>query len=194
MNILEQEIENVVWSAIQANKHEILNERGLPIFNEFSYITQMELSTYGRADIVGLKVWPIKPGEQNRTISVHIFELKKDAIGVNTFLQALRYAKGVTEMITYAFNTIFIFNVHIMLVGKTIEESAFTMASDLLYKIHLFKYRIDLEKGLRFERCPGDSFCDDDFAERDHGELKKVLIHNLMKQYGRTPQPISYEF
>jgi hypothetical protein len=186
MNILEHEIEDIVWQAISNKQYDTLKERGLHVFDKLTYFRQLGLSTYGRCDVLGVMVKPMEPGDKRRTFYIHVLEFKKDKVGVNTYLQALRYAKGVQEKIEYLYNTVFDFKIRIYLIGKEVEESPLTLSCDLLDHLFIYTYNIDLFKGITFSLHHGDYLGDAEFDYTDK-EFRQILCYNLMKQYGREP-------
>jgi hypothetical protein len=133
MNILEQEIEDVIWNAIQEYDHDELFRRGLPIRQNFTYVRQLSLGNYGRADMVGIYVTPsyVFEGKKRRDAYVQIYELKKDEINAQTFFQAVRYAMGLRHKIQLEQIKIF-WSFEIHLIGKRLSmDGAFPFLADV---------------------------------------------------------------
>lgn len=149
MNILENEIEDLVWHALTTNP-KLLQERGLYLYDQYTYVRQLHIGEYGRADIVGFNTYKNPYGE-GRVIHVKVIELKKDVIDLNTFMQAARYAKGIKRKLELQGldHTI---NVEIVLVGKTIcTNTDFVYLADIIDGTRFYTYSADLEKGIRFK-------------------------------------------
>ena len=185
MNILEQEIEDVVWNSIAHDKHEVLHERGLPIYKGFTYIRQMELSAYGRADMIGFKLYPLKDGK--RVCMLHVFEFKKEMVGVSTLLQAMRYSKGFIDKMLAEFPGAKL-TVHpfFILVGKNVEQAnGFSMGIDMLANVWLGTFKIDLIQGITFAREKGYYHPEELFNEDTW--FREKLINNFRDQYGKPP-------
>lgn len=180
MNILECEIEDLVWNAIESYDHKLLQKRGLPIYPYFEYVRQLTLGSYGRADIVGFYAEPsfVHDGKKIRNIHVQIIELKKETVGVDTLLQALRYAKGIQhkasiEKLHYTFH----FSFH--LIGKRIDfNDELCYAPDLLSNVNIYTFALELEKGIVFTPIKGYSLVNHSLSART-SDLKDIISSNV---------------
>lgn len=152
MNILEQEIEEVVWQAILNNQHDELRDRGFPISEDYTYARQFDLNAYGRCDLLGFNVIPREQSPHRREIEIQIIELKKDKVTASTFFQAIRYAKGLQEKFAhegYRHYTLF-FN--FILVGKSVDlNGEFIYLTDFFPRLDVLTYNIDLFSGIKFK-------------------------------------------
>jgi hypothetical protein len=156
MNILEKEIEDVVWesSGIQ------LRERGLYLKIGSLKFRQLNLGSYGIADIVTFKF--VRETQLSRVrkytntewvLQVDVLELKKEEVNIGTLLQAVEYCKGVQRFLEKRIDGNFQYRIEfgIVLIGKKIEmKSAFCFMPDFFKNLSLYTYQIDLEKGIRF--------------------------------------------
>jgi hypothetical protein len=182
MNILEQEIEDLVWDAIESYDHEILAERGLPINIEFTYKRQFDLGSYGRADIIGFRVHPsrtnINTGRKERIVEVDIIELKKDKVNASTLFQAIRYAKAIQHKIKHEnINYTFLFSIH--LVGKSIDvDNDFIYLPDVVNGITLYTYELSITKGLVFKVAQGFHLSNPSF-KADSKDITELLFDNV---------------
>jgi hypothetical protein len=156
MNFLEKDLEQIIYEAPK----EQLRERGLPIMG--STLRQVRIGNYGVADLITIKKPDfITPDSDfpfhDSHLLVTIYELKQDRIGVNTFLQAIRYAKGISRWYyqsKYQFVESFL-KFRIVLIGKSIETSDFVYLTDILedrdgnnfLDLYTYDYRLD---GLHF--------------------------------------------
>lgn len=151
MNILEKEIEDVVWDAISKDK-KILLERGLELHCK-KYFRQLDLGEYGTPDIIGCSA-----SDETKSAHIEVIELKKDTINVYTLLQAVRYAKAVS-LIFEDYNYI---DFELILVGKSLDFSdSFCYLPDVLLDVKIYTYSIDLEKGITFKCHTGWSLQND---------------------------------
>jgi hypothetical protein len=175
MNILEQEIEQVVWDAIEEGDHDLLQKRGLPIYFDYKYVRQLDLGAYGRADLIGFKVYPStsRGKEKVRLIDIQVFELKKEQVNASTFFQAIRYIKGLKEKFKHEhLNYTLNFSIH--LIGKSInEDSDFIYMPDIFSRIHYYTYSISLRDGIVFIPETGYSLVDPCFSKK--ADIKSIL-------------------
>jgi hypothetical protein len=76
-------------------------------------------------------------------------EIKKDEINIDSYLQAIRYCKGVEQMFKHTpINVTF----EICLLGSSICTSEFCYLPDFVENLYLYTIRLDLEKGINFRR------------------------------------------
>lgn len=183
MNILEHEIEDVIWNEIERENYDGLKERGLPISDKYTYFRQFNLGSYGIADLIGVYVAPscFERGKKRRCVFVQIFELKKDEVNAGTFFQAVRYAKGFKhkaehEEIGYTFY----FDFH--LIGKTAEfKSAFIYLPDVAGEVNIYTVSITLEEGIIFSRRHDYSLMQPSFKEGSN-DIGEILKDNVLQQ------------
>ena len=147
MNILEKEIEEIIYESLINNSEE-LQKRGLVLYP--NCIRQLDLGSYGRADLICYKI--SKRGKY-RAIYIQILELKKDTIDASTMMQSFRYEKGLREMIENSFNfsNTDIIVSHII-IGKTIQLNGdFVFSLDSIPNLRAYTYKIDLINGINFK-------------------------------------------
>jgi hypothetical protein len=153
MNFLENDLEDIIYNTSQVK----LQERGLDVINEGSKLyRQLNIGNYGRADLVEFTRSFIKP-ENSRgwhELIINVYELKKEKIGMGSFLQALNYIKGIDMYLKYRnkYNQVeFI----ITLIGREIENGAFIYLPDYISNlngssfIHLYTYDYEFD-GIKF--------------------------------------------
>jgi len=168
MNILEKEIEDLICDCLDRDVS-ILRKRGLTVYPY--YIRQLELGSYGIADIVTFEKY-------GSTLYVKIFELKKEIIDTNTLVQAAKYAKGIDRMlknynignhgIVYSF----------ALIGKTIQRNGdFVFLCDML-NIDLYTYSIDMEYGVIFNKE-----CNFHHIKETTGKFNKKQKNYILKSF-----------
>lgn len=149
MNVLEKEIEDMIWHGLQENRP-LLRKKGLWVWENTIYLRQVDLGSYGIADLIGFNVQPKQDGF--RYINVHIIEIKKEEVNSTTFFQAIRYARGITRLIEKKLkNTTCICG--ISLIGKTIDnKSDFVYLPDICNNVALYTYSLDFQHGITFTR------------------------------------------
>lgn len=140
MNFLEKNLEDIIYET----DSKILNERGLHLFKNKK--RQVTIGNYGVSDIIcyeyGYERDPCKSFlndnkdcsfcngfecKRKTSLDIQILELKQNQINVNSFLQVLRYAKGILDY----FNSIKFyvpFNIEMILIGSTLDNN-----SDFIY-------------------------------------------------------------
>lgn len=180
MNILEQELEELVWSAMTTNVMQ-LYDRGLYCCDKYdTYVRQFDLCEYGRADIVGFRAMKSHYGE--RSILVKIFELKKEKVGLSTLMQAVRYAKGIQEKFDHEgkkYNLEFQY----ILIGKTAElDGDFIYMADVFENVDIYTIGIDLVDGVRFKRIYDYSLTNSGFRKGTN-DLGPILKRNVKQVF-----------
>lgn len=165
MEFLEKDLEQIIFEADK----DLLKKRGLNI--EGKMFRQLKIGNYGIADLVTIK----KPkyceitGEHH-PLEITIYELKKEKIGISTFLQALRYAKGIDSYVDNKYNLDISPIYKIVCVGKDIDKkSSFIFLSDFFkgnegevfsLENYTYKYGID---GLFFQSITGYKLVEEGF-------------------------------
>lgn len=152
-------------------------KRGLNIYGKL--FRQLRIGNYGIADIVEVCRYSpkfVNDENGNRVIVqsgslfITVYELKKEKIGVSSFLQAIRYAKGIQR---YLYGRDFYdFSISICLIGKTIDiSSSYIYLSDMIFGdgsegaydfLENYTYSYDLD-GLKFKQESGYKLIDEGF-------------------------------
>lgn len=150
MNFLEKDLEQIIY---ETNNYEIV-ERGL--FIKGKKFKQVYLGGYGRLDLVTLE-------RGDNKIFITVYEFKKDEVGVNTYLQALTYCKGISRYINKRglFKNIKVVY-RIILVGSSIEKSAFCYMPDFIENLRVYTYKY-LFDGIYFNKECGYHLIKDGF-------------------------------
>ncbi len=186
MNILEKEIEDIIFDNANYNSHE-LSKRGLLLHSKMTHLRQVDLGSYGRADIVGFLVCP-KDGGMRR-ILVHILEIKKDQINLETLLQAIRYARGIQRLCARLKDTDIEFT--ISLVGKSIDcRNDFVYAADLFPNVNFYTYAVDLYAGVQFKKEYG--FFTTNEKLPDLSEQMDYVLFQLDVQINRPTEDLPF--
>lgn len=176
MRFLEKDLEEIIYTTDKAK----LSKRGLNITGKL--FRQLRIGNYGIADLVEVKRIPATLKEASKydvdnqlpfgsyfkigdtiiqeegMLSITVYELKKEKIGISAFLQAIGYMKGISRYLQKrGVNN----EVRISLVGKSVDEkSTFLYLSDflhtenknLLLNNYIYSYGVD---GLTFEKSSG---------------------------------------
>lgn len=133
MDFLEKDLEEIIFNA----KISDLEERGLRM--ELQRKKQFRIGNYGIADIVGFERPYYHTHFSNHCKgTITVYELKKDKVNVSTFLQAVKYLKGIQSYLDkqkkYAFDSSY-FNYKIVLIGKSIDkESSMIFLPEIINK------------------------------------------------------------
>lgn len=138
MTFLEKDLEEIIYNT----KNELLQIRGLWI--EGKKFRQLKIGNYGISDVITVN----RNYEINR-LSITIYELKKDAIGVSTFMQAVRYAKGIHSWLRK--HKSFEYDLRFALVGKYIDfNTDLVYLPDIYENIELYTYEYEFD-GIHFK-------------------------------------------
>lgn len=124
MKFLERDLEDIIFN----NNNDKLQEKGLDIGGK--KYRQLRIGNYGIADMV-----TIERGFddcEDGCLFINIYELKKDIIDVNAFIQAIGYMKGISSFLkSRDFN--FNYRFTITLVSKNIsKEGNFIYLTDFI--------------------------------------------------------------
>lgn len=168
MKFLEKDLEEIIFESYKKDYGKELNLKGLLINGTIK--KQLKIGNYGIADLVTFKrdieeefipelivndeihsnlLAYSKVNKSKLTITV--YELKKDKIGISAMLQAIRYAKGIKD---YLENRCFVdyIDFEIALIGREIDISgSFCYLPDLFPKIRFYTYKYGLN-GLVFKK------------------------------------------
>jgi hypothetical protein len=190
MNFLEKDLETIIWEAFNKDP-EILSKRGLDMYG--TGFRQLDLGGYGIADIVTMnldktiEVHPYAGRRVNRQITVDVYELKKDIINIDTFLQAIGYCKGIQRILDENYPSLeYLFKIH--LIGKTIEkESNFCYMVDFIENVSIYTYKADLESGFTFQNRSG-------FTEvgESIGVVKNIYLPKIKELIRNQSEDITY--
>lgn len=177
MNFLEKDLEQVIYEAPDEF-----------IFDNFEVegkrFKQYKIGVYGISDLIFVnKVYSLDIDYINKKskildvgLEISIFELKKDEVNITTFLQAIRYAKGIQRF--FQEREFYKFYIRILLCGKSVDlKSGFVFISDLfdngeysdikvfngqINKVELFSYDYKFD-GLKIKNEHGYSFVNESF-------------------------------
>lgn len=146
MKFLEKDLEDIIYeSAKTAQGRESLINRGLDTIEGVNYFSrQVKIGNYGIADLITF--WRFE-----KTIQVSVYELKKDAVNIDTLIQCSRYAKGIKRYMNTRFKGCRI-HVNCILIGRYIEESSdwVYLFDSVIKNTTVFTYQYGID-GLNFE-------------------------------------------
>lgn len=141
MEFLEKNLEDIIYDAPNPD----LRDQGLEIYG-FKR-RQVRIGNYGVCDLLVHArdyEFPLCP------VHFTIFELKKDCIDAEAFLQAIRYARGLQS---YLINHrgFYHFTIDICLVGRIIDmHSPFPYLPSFMTNLKLFTYKYSYD-GIQFK-------------------------------------------
>jgi len=127
---LEKDLEDIIF---ESDKNE-LRKRGLHIYGKI--YRQVRIGNYGIADLIEVKRIPSeivngRMGEFASHLDITIYELKKDKIDFNAFMQAVKYAKGISRYFKKHRHNIRV-QFRIVLIGSEISmNDDFTYITDM---------------------------------------------------------------
>ena len=126
MKFLEKDLETIIYES----GRDLLDERGLSI--EGKLLRQVKIGNYGIADLISYS----RPYYKDKKLffpgQITIIELKKEKIGIASFLQSIQYVKGVIAYLEFK-KVSHLFDLNIKLIGKEIDtQGSFCFITDLL--------------------------------------------------------------
>lgn len=131
MDFLEKDLEQVIYEAPDDFIFDNFEVKG-------KRYRQQKIGVYGISDLIFVnKVYSLDIDYINKKskildvgLEISILELKKDEVNINTFVQAVRYAKGIQKF--FMEREFHKFYIRILLCGKTVDlKSGFVFISDL---------------------------------------------------------------
>ena len=128
MKFLEKDLEQIIFES----GRDSLEEKGLPMNGKL--FRQLRIGNYGIADLVTF-TRPSYEGPNREYFVpgvITVYELKKDHIGIASFLQALNYVKGIQSyLISKKKQSQYIIN--LTLIGKSVDTTgSFCFITDML--------------------------------------------------------------
>lgn len=137
MKFYEKTLEDIIFES----DSDILSDKGL-IMPIHRYKTrQLRIGNYGIADIV---YWY----STNTHFYVSVFELKRGKIGIDTFLQGMKYCSGIKSHVNEKSNLTL--DINLFLIGDEInKKSDFILLPPLLdtsnfsLELYTYKYTVD---------------------------------------------------
>jgi len=154
MNFLEKDLEQIIFET----DNELLQEKELYISGNKT--RQLRIGNYGIADLVTFEKAHYYPKNEHgggfyvEDINITIYELKQNKINLSSFMQAVRYAKGIKrymEMREFKHD----YKLHICLIGKEIDlNSDFIYLADFIDNLTLITYSYEFD-GISFKYHTG---------------------------------------
>lgn len=134
MNFLEKHLEDILYET----DNDVLDGRGLCISGK--KYRQVKIGNYGIADLISVERDYLQSPYSTSVISdinldITIYELKRDVVDINAFLQALRYAKGISRFME--FRKLYDYVLNIVLIGSKLDKD-----NDFVYITDLFDHGI----------------------------------------------------
>lgn len=173
MNFLEKDLETIIYDS---NKKK-LEERGLRLTGKL--IRQLRIGNYGISDLVEVNSDYLNG---YRYLDINVIEIKKDEINLNTFLQALGYAKGIQKYLEDV-RDFYRYTLRITLIGRLLDKSNnFLYLTDLINSntpdlgsinsVSYYTYSYELE-GLKFTGEYGYYLTNDGFKDNKKVDITK---------------------
>lgn len=146
MEILERTLEDIIFQNSQNKKgREYLAQKGLLVPGKL--YRQVELDGYGRLDLLSILLL-------NGDLHITIYELKREKVGMQTFIQSCRYMEALKNIVT--FNTNKKAQFKIVLIGNGIkEDDGFAMLYNYLDFVTVVLYDYDMS-GINFHEKDKD--------------------------------------
>lgn len=180
MKFTEQNLEDLIYETYhQEGGAKKLSSRGLHIDGDLH--RQVDLGSYGRIDLLGIEV------TENNSITITIYELKKEKIGINALLQAYRYRKGVEKhfdkLVSLGIiNPKALIIIDIVLIGSGIETNGdFVFLYNELYGVSIYTYEYTID-GLFFKEDSAGYEITNAHLNKETGTMLINDIENQIKE------------
>ncbi len=152
MNFLEKNLEDIIFET----DNELLEHRGLDISGIKR--RQVRIGNYGICDLVTVERIP-----RFDTLQITVYELKKDVINISTFLQGIKYCKGIKRYFNNRGSVI----INLALVGYEVDRTNhFVFVPDVVssedFNLSLYTYNYSFD-GLKFNRISGYKLSNEGF-------------------------------
>lgn len=140
MDFLEKDLEDILFETDNLT----LQNRGLPIYGLKK--RQVKIGNYGIADLICFERMCL---EEGGCIRLTVYELKRDKVGVDAFMQLIGYMQGLTDYFKSR-NTGLRVLVYGVLIGKGVERVGnFCYLNNFFDKLEVFKYTYGVD-GINF--------------------------------------------
>ena len=178
MDILEKELEDMLFNAIDAEEFKLLENRGLALDSEMTYGRQVHLRDAGVADIIGFKTIET---ETEFKVAITVIELKRNKLSIEAFAQANRYLYYIEEMLDGFFSAPlesrkdFIIESNIVLIGSGTTKDIKELANTFSDKFSAYEYRFSLLHGCEFSNVDEFWIYENEIEALDNIELFSIL-------------------
>lgn len=150
MDFLEKDLSNIIYKT----PNDQLRDRGLSISGH--KLREFQIGNYGRADIITFQR-PEYDGEYRiGGGELTIYELKNKEINVDSFIQVVRYAKGMRRMVNaYGAQYLKYPRIRMVLVGRSIDlRNDFVYLADIVEGLEVYTYEYNFD-GITFDSRDG---------------------------------------
>lgn len=170
MEISEKQLEDMIC----LKNTDQLAIRGLDVFNHDHLLRQFNLGSYGIVDLVGITV---NNNSGPLEVSITIYELKKDEIGMSALGQLCRYKRAFENvLLEWEMEG----DISIVLIGSKIEHSSnFVFAASFVDNLFIYTYDVSIE-GLYFSEHNAKDFVPGSIKERGIGKLEDFDFNSLL--------------
>jgi len=169
MEISEKELEDMIC----LENRSFLEERGLDFPHE-KLIRQLNLGVYGISDLIGIS-YERESEDVVTSISIYVYELKKDHINQATLTQVSRYISGLKRY----FSDLSIFeNIEVkfmpVLIGSGVDLTGnFVYMLELVENIEVYTYSLKID-GIYFSWIRPSEYGPANFDVLGFGSLAKI--------------------
>lgn len=183
MDISEKLIEDLIYNTIDKNEiHKFLDNGLYELCGYKKFFRQVDLGSYGRLDLVGFNYNVRKNGNRYyHIIDIGVIEIKKGEINIDTFLQAVRYCKGLERI--FKPHKVHI-NFSIILIGTSVCKSDFIYLPDIFPALGVYTANLSID-GLHFNKINGYKRAEERnpcYPKKYRFDLKS-LIFNEIREY-----------
>jgi hypothetical protein len=127
MKFLEKDLEQIIFET----DNDLLRGKGLGIAGIKK--RQVKIGNYGIADLITIRKEYSNSDVVIPELYITIFELKKNEISISSFLQAIRYLKGIQRYLKIK-KSYYTVHYKIVLIGETIDKkNDFIYLTDLIH-------------------------------------------------------------
>ncbi len=150
MEFSEKKIEDLIVNNIKSGNIEALRKRGLYGVEKYDkFFRQFNLGKYGILDLVGVRYDPFMQSSGClKSFNIGVIEIKKGEVNNKTFLQAIRYCKGIEVLLKHYKMTA---SFEICLIGTSISNDEFVYVNDFIDNLSVYTVQLDLEQGITFK-------------------------------------------
>lgn len=150
MQFSEKAIEDLIVNALESGEGDKLIKRGFYSLSGCHLLfRQFNLGDYGRLDLatVAYNTEDQEIGAWKR-IRINVIEIKKGEVNYSTFIQAIRYCKGIEKLLeVYHITPLF----YITLIGTSMCQSDFCYLPDFFDNLSIYTISLNLDTGIKFK-------------------------------------------
>lgn len=169
MEFLEKSLEDILVDA----PADELRKRGLVGFYHHTLYRQVQLGSYGVADLIGVRLTMQRNGL--KTLFIEIYELKQNKINSATLLQGMGYIRGVQQLLNTYDLAHTNWHIGLTLIGRDLEKDGnFCFTPEIFGNVRMFTYSYAFD-GISFRLEEGYKYTNANIPVSTPNRIKNTI-------------------